>query len=140
MKLILGAEAKNKYAIHISIPTGIIELKGYCKLHGGVVLTDAEISFARSAGLDELIKSNVVAIEGEVKVVAPKAEVKAVVAPKVVKEVKAEEVAVAPVVAPIAAPVVEVSVDPVADAVVEDSTENADTDSEAKGKTRRKRS
>lgn len=69
----LGKKSNDMYAIHVSLPKGIIEMKSYCKVNGGSLsLTDYEFKFALASGADKLIASSVLAVsDGVVEVAAP---------------------------------------------------------------------
>lgn len=62
----LGKNAASAFAVHISLPKGIVDLKAYCKVNGGsMLLSDNEMAFAMASGLGNLIESKVVSIAAE---------------------------------------------------------------------------
>lgn len=59
----LGKKSNNMYAVHVSLPRGIVEMKSYCKVNGGVLaVSKSEFDFAMAAGMDKLIAAEVVAV------------------------------------------------------------------------------
>lgn len=82
----LGKNAANAFAIHVSLPRGITELKSYCKVNGGrMVVSESELSFAMSAGLGAMMECGLVEISSDTAMsVAP------VSVPVPVKETSAE--------------------------------------------------
>jgi len=85
----LGKKSNNMYAVHISLPRGIVEMKSYCKVNGGMLaVSKSEFDFAMAAGMDKLIAAEVISV-GEGALVAETAKPVEVKAPVV--EVNSEE-------------------------------------------------
>lgn len=139
----LGKKSNNMYAVHISLPRGIVEMKSYCKVNGGMLaVSKSEFDFAMAAGMDKLIAAEVISVgEAATVVVSP---VKPVEVKVPVVEVKSEESLpvtsvqmVVDMAEPAEAPVEEVSND-VVEEVAEPAEESSDAPKDA-AKSRRRR-
>lgn len=86
----LGKKSNNMYAVHISLPRGIVEMKSYCKVNGGMLtVSKSEFDFAMAAGMDKLIAAEVISVGDAAPAVAAAAKPVEVKAPAV--DVKSEE-------------------------------------------------
>lgn len=116
----LGKKSNNMYAVHISLPRGIVEMKSYCKVNGGMLaVSKSEFDFAMAAGMDKLIAAEVVAVGESSSVAIPVAVpvVKTVEVRAAVAEVKVEDSM------PVTAVQMTVEMSEPAEAVVEESVE-----------------
>lgn len=116
----LGKKSNNMYAVHISLPRGIVEMKSYCKVNGGMLaVSKSEFDFAMAAGMDKLIAAEVVAVGESSSVAIPVAVpvVKTVGVKAAVAEVKVEDSM------PVTAVQMTVEMSEPAEAVVEESVE-----------------
>lgn len=134
-KFKLGKKAKDAFMLPISLPSGLVDLKGHCKVNGAMALSDEEAAFALKNGLQKYIDQDYAAVVGEeVKPVKPAEETKK-------PEPKKEDTKESAVETKEEMPVIETEAEVEEEAEVEAEAEvESDESQEEKGKSSKKRS